>query len=231
MAALLGFDAVIHATRLPGTVSKDTSRGLYTRIDGYVAALPEVVRSLGDARLDALCLMHTGCSYAVGLEGEAELRSALALAGAPHTFTAADAVADTIAALDCTRIALVVPYPDWLSRTAVAYWEARGLTVTGVVKPRDVVSIYDITPEAVLESIARLDLGSTEAILLSGTGMATLHVLEDYAPRSEIPVVSANQCAAWQALRRCRGPDLARESLAPALRELHDRLVGRDEST
>ena len=108
-----------------------------------------------------------------------------------HTFTAADAVADTIAALDCTRIALVVPYPDWLSRTAVGYWEARSLTVTGVVKPRDVVSIYDITPEAVIESVARLDLRSTEPILLSGTGIATRQVLEDYAPRSEIPVVSA----------------------------------------
>ena len=202
MAALVASCAVIHATRLPGAVSKDTSEGLDARIEDYVAALPEVVRSFGGMHLDALCLMHTGCSYAVGLGGEERLRTALASAGATHAFSAADAAADTLAALNCTRVALVVPYPDWLSRLAVAYWEARGVAVTGVVKPQGVVSIYDITPEAVLKAITSLDLRSAEAILLSGTGMATLRVLEAYAPTSEIPVVSANQCAAWQALSR-----------------------------
>ncbi len=224
MAALVASRAVIHTTRLPGTVSEDTSRGLDARIDGYVAALPDVVRSFGGMHLDALCLMHTGCSYAVGLDGEEQLRTVLAHAGASHAFTAADAVAETLASLGCVRVALVVPYPDWLSRRAVAYWEARGLTVIGVVKPQGVVSIYDITPEAVLEAITRLDLRSAEAILLSGTGMATLRVLEAHAPTSEIPVVSANQCAAWQALSRCIGPRLELGSLAPALGELCNRL-------
>ena len=222
MASLVAACAIIHATRLPGTVAEDTSRGLDARIEGYVAALPEVVRSFGGMRLDALCLMHTGCSYAAGLDGEKRLRAALALGNVSHPFTAAEAVADTLEALGCARVALVVPYPDWLARAAVSYWEARGLAVTGVVKPRDVVSIYDITPAAVLESIARLDLRSADAVVLSGTGMATLRVLETYAATSEIPVVSANQCAAWQALSRCIAPELQLESLAPVLRELRN---------
>ena len=221
IAALMPPGGAIYAARLPGTVKQDTSRGLEGRIEGYVAALPDVVRSFGGMELDVLCLMHTGSSYVVGIDGEARLREALALSGADRAYTAAEATAKTLAALGAERIALVVPYPEWLAESSVAYWTARGFAVIDVAKPRDVVSIYEIPAQAVLDAIARLDWGKADAIVLTGTGMATLGVLESYAPKSDIPVISANQCAAWQALR----PRLAGEvALHPVLRELRARL-------
>lgn len=221
IAALMPPGGAMYAARLPGTVEQDTSRGLEGRIEGYVAALPDVVRSFGGMELDVLCLMHTGSSYVVGIDGEARLREALALSGADRVYTAAEATAKTLAAFGADRIALVVPYPDWLVESSVAYWTARGFAVVDVAKPRDVVSIYEIPSEAVLDAITRLDWGKADAIVLTGTGMATLGALESYAPKSDIPVISANQCAAWQALR----PHLAGEvTLHPVLRNLRNRL-------
>jgi len=221
IAALMPSGAALHVARLPGAVERDTSRGLDSRIKGYVAALPDVVRSFGGMELDALCLMHTGCSYVVGIEGEARLREALALSGADRTYTVAETIAETLAALGAERIALVVPYPDWLAEASVAYWTARGFSVLDVAKPRDIVSIYEIPPDAVLEAMSRLDRGNVDAILLTGTGMATLGALESCSPRSEIPVISANQCAAWEALRPRIASGMA---LHPVLHDLRARL-------
>ncbi len=225
MAALLPKDAAIHAARLPGIVEQETGRGLDARIRGYLAALPDVVRSFGGMALDAICLMHTGCSYVVGTQGEAGLREALDRAGAGHAFTAAGAVEATLAALGCRRIALVLPYPEWLCEAAVAYWEARGFTVAGVEKPRDVVSIYEIAPEDMIEAARRLDLGAADAILLSGTGPPTLRALAAPAPGNGIPILSSNQCVAWQALSRVAAAGAALPGLSPPLRDLADRLA------
>ena len=224
VAAFAPRGAAIYATRLPGAVEHETGKGLDRRIEGYVAALPDVARSFGGMRLDFICLMHTGVSYVVGPDGESGLRDDLALSGADHAFVAAGAVAETLAALECQRVALVLPYPNWLCEAAVAYWEARGLTVVDVARPDDVVSIYEITPDEVIEAIKRLDKADAEAVVITGTGMASYRAIESYAPTSEIPIVSSNQCVAWHALSlrltdRAEPPDLA-----PPMRDLRERL-------
>lgn len=160
--------AAIYATRLPGTVEHETGKGLDRRIEGYVASLADVARSFGGMPLDIICLMHTGVSYVVGPDGEGGLRDDLALSGADHAFVAAGAVAETLAVLECRRVALVLPYPDWLCEAAVAYWEARGLTVVDVARPQGVVSICEITPDDAIEAIERLDKADAEAVVITG---------------------------------------------------------------
>ena len=214
--------AALYATRLPGMVEHETGRGLDKRIEDYIAALPKVVRSFGGMALDAVCLMHTGCSYVVGVEGEARLRETLALGGANHAFTAAEASAQTLSALGAGRIALVLPYPDWLAEASVAYWTARGYEVVDVAKPRDVVSIYEIPTEAVLEAIGRLDTTKADAVLLTGTGMATTAALEACAPGSATPFISANQCSVWWALRRHVTSETKLHPVLEGLRSLLD---------
>lgn len=216
--------AAIYATRLPGTVEHETGKGLDSRIEGYVAALPDVARSFGGMPLDSICLMHTGVSYVVGPEGESGLRDSLALSGADHAFIAAETVSGTIAALECRRVALVLPYPDWLCDAAIAYWEGRGLSVVDVARPQDVVSIYEITPEDVIEAIGRLDRASAEAVVITGTGMASYRAIESYAPTSEIPVVSATQCVTWHALSLRVTDGAERPDLSAPLRDLSERL-------
>jgi maleate isomerase len=224
LAAFVPRGAAIYATRLPGTVEHETGKGLDERIKGYIASLPDATRSFGGMALDSICLMHTGVSYVVGVDGESGLREQLALSGADHAFVAAAAVAETLAALECRRVALVLPYPDWLCEAAVSYWEARGLDVVDVARPPDVVSIYEITPNEVIAAIRRLDAAAAEAVVITGTGMATFRAIETYAPASEIPVISSNQCVAWQAVNRrvAKGAELP--DLSPPLRYLCDKL-------
>lgn len=230
LAAFLPREAAIYATRLPGTVEHETGKGLDRRIEGYVASLPDVARSFDGMALDSICLMHTGISYVVGSDEESGLRETLALSGVDHAFVAASAIAETLAALECQRVALVLPYPDWLCEAAVSYWEARGLAVVDVARPPDVVSIYEIMPDEVIEAIGRLDLATAEAVVMTGTGMATYRAIESCAPTSEIPVISSNQCVAWQALSRRIADGAELPGLAPPMRDLRarlDRVSGR----
>lgn len=224
IAGLMPPGATLYATRLPGTVAHETGLGLDERIQGYIAALPDVVRSFGGMALDAICLMHTGCSYVLGAEGESRLTDALASSGAGHAFTAAEASAATLTGLKVERVALVVPYPDWLAEASVAYWTVRGFAVTAIAKPKDIVSIYEIPRDAVIEAIGSLDTSKADAVLLTGTGMATTAVLEACAPASAIPIVSANQCAAWRALRPHISPET---ELHPVLEDLRARLAAQ----
>jgi maleate isomerase len=224
IASLMPPGSALYASRLPGTVERETGRGLDRRIEGYIAALPDVVRAFGGMELDALCLMHTGCSYVAGLEAESRLTDALALSGAAHVFTAAEAGAATLEALGARRIALVVPYPDWLAEASSAYWTERGFRVMQVARPRDIVSIYEISFDAVVEVVRGIDTRGTDAILLTGTGMPTVEALEACARQCAVPVISANQCAAWHAL----WPRLLPETrLHPILESLRARLDGQ----
>ena len=71
-----------------------------------------------------------------------------------------------------------------------------------VARPRDVISIYEITPDEVIEAVGRLEKTNAEAVVITGTGMASYRAIASYAPTSEIPVISSTQCVAWHALGR-----------------------------
>ena len=68
-----------------------------------------------------------------------------------------------------------------------------GLAVVNFARPFDVPSIYEIMPDEVIEAIGQLDIATAEAIVITGTGMATHREIESYAPTSEILIISSNQ--------------------------------------
>ena len=54
-------------------------------------------------------------------------------------------------------------------------------------------SIYEIISGEVIEAIGQLDIATAEAVVITGTGMATHRAIEFYAPTSEIRIISSNQ--------------------------------------
>ena len=130
-------------------------------------------------------------------------------------------------ALHASRIALVSPYPAWLTEHSRAYWQSRGLQVQQVVQlstdDQAFHPIYALESQAAAQGIAAVTHTEVDAVLLLGTGLPTLPALAEhpYTPAGK-PVMSCNLVLLWHALELMRG-----QGQAPRAQELTEMLEER----
>lgn len=182
------------------------------RLEGYFHGIGEALRAFDTARPDVVLFACTGSSYLVG---DAAERAAFAAQPVP-VISAAGAVAAALAALGARKVAMVSPYPAWLTEASVAYWQSRGVEVLRVVSPEgdrtDTRRIYALGTTEAIAALGALDLAGADAVLLTGTGMPTLGAIAWHAARSRLPVVASNLCLAWAATQRLAGAALDADS-------------------
>jgi maleate cis-trans isomerase len=167
----------------------------------YIAALPAAARALAAVRPAVVVLAHTASSYASGFAGEPALVERLAaLTGAPAV-TAAGAVRAALQHLGVKRMALATPYPESVSAQARVYWQAAGFEIAGYRRLEDVASIYEESEERAAQLAGEANVASADGVLLSGTGLPTVGVLERLERELGKPVVSSTQASLWRALR------------------------------
>jgi len=210
---LLPPECALYATRLP-VIAGD----LQVRTDAYAAHYPAAVKSFGALALDAILVACTGPAYALGEAQDRALAASLAAAAGTKVEMASLAILDTLRALGARRIALVSPYPAWLTARSVAYWQGAGIRVVQTVAIGEEFRAYSLVTKEVVAALRQVDGGGADAVLLAGTGMATVDAIAAAGPEFAIPLVSSNLAAAWRllmALAGRPGVDLARA--APAL--------------
>jgi maleate isomerase len=192
----------IHFARLDsGAGAPGTPEAMEQRTLGYLDALPGAVRSFADLRLAVIVLAHTAVSYLNGAAGEEALGARLtALVGRPAT-TAAGAVRAGLRRLGVKRLALATPYPESISAAGRAFWEASGFEIVGYHRLPDVANIYEETEERAYTLGRAADVATAEAVLLSGTGLPTVGIVERLERDLGKPVVTSQQAALWRALR------------------------------
>jgi maleate isomerase len=194
----------IHFARLdpgdaPGDPGSRTGQDDRTRV--YLDSLPLVTRALAQVRPAVIVHAHTASSYAYGFANEPALVERLSsLAGAPAV-TAAGAVRAALQRLGAKRVALGTPYQASVSEQGRAYWQAAGFEIVGYERLGDAGSIYDETEERAYELARRADSPNADAVLLSGTGLPTVGVLDRLERELRKPVVSSIQACLWRALR------------------------------
>jgi maleate isomerase len=179
-----------------------TSRGgdLRRRLTDYFERLSTFIDQFDDITFDALGFACTGSSY--GLKAKEErirLASIETRKGYPIV-TAAGAAEQALRALAIQAIALVSPYPTWLTDACRAHWERRGVHVTATLQlppASPAQAIYAHTTPALLERVERFDTHGAEAVLLAGTGMPSLRALQPLELARGVPVLSSNLCLAW----------------------------------
>jgi maleate isomerase len=124
--------------------------------------------------------------------------------------TAAGAIEEALSWLGIRAVALVSPYPEWLTAASKAHWERIGMRVTNLLQlpsgggPSEPHRIYELTTPAVLTHLAGFDAMGADAILVSGTGMPSLRIILALGKSQNLPVLSSNLCLAW-ALAKPRG--------------------------
>jgi len=194
----------VHLARLvvsPSAGPAGVASGMEERTRGYLAALDGPARAIGAVAPSVVVLAHTSSSYLNGFAAEPALAQRLAaLSGAPAV-TAAGAVHAGLAALGVKRLALGTPYPEAIGALGRAYWQAAGFEVVSHRRLGDIDDIYATTEEQARELARAADSPAADAVLLSGTGMPTVGVLEALERELGKPVVSSNQASLWQALR------------------------------
>jgi len=194
----------IHFARLdpgdaPGDPGSRTGQDDRTRV--YLESLAVVARALAQVRPSVVVHAHTASSYANGFANEPALVERLAsLIGAPAV-TAAGAVRAALQHLGVKRVALGTPYQDSVSEEGKVFWEAAGFEIVGYRRLGDTGSIYDETEASVYELARAADAPQADAVLLSGTGLPTVGLLERLERDLRKPVVSSTQACLWQALR------------------------------
>jgi maleate isomerase len=185
----------------------------------YGERLGETIDRFAGLAFDSLGFACTGSSYLVDPDEERRRLDVLEAKKSYPIVTAAGAIAEALAWLGVRAVALVSPYPEWLTAASRAHWERIGLRVTNLLQlpsgpPQggspDSHRIYELTTPAVLGHVAAFDPMGADAILVSGTGMPSLRVilglraiLAGRGP-STPPVLSSNLCLAW-ALAKRRG--------------------------
>jgi maleate isomerase len=179
-----------------------TSRAgdLRSRLTDYLARLSTFIDQFDAITFDAIGFACTGSSYSLEAEEERIQLARIETRKGYPVVTAAGAVEQALMALAIRAIALVSPYPSWLTDACRAHWERRGVRVTATLQlppASPAQPIYAHTTPALVERVERFDTHGAEAVLLTGTGMPSLRVLQPLEVARGVPVLSSNLCLAW----------------------------------
>jgi maleate isomerase len=194
----------IHFARLQGFQAASTpgaAAGMEARTLAYLDELPGPARALGSVNPSVIILAHTASSYATGFANEPQLIDRLASLTGTTAITAAHAVSAALQHLGVKKLALGTPYPEIISAQARAYWEAAGFDVVGYRRLADVRDIYAENEERAYQLACQANTPEADAVLLSGTGLPTVRILETLEQDLNKPVLSSNQASLWRALR------------------------------
>ena len=215
LRALLPDGAGVHAARLPAMPGTTLAQ----RNERYAAAYPDALASFGDLHLDAQAVGLTGPSYALSPSEDEAFQARLSTEAGRPVVLPSRAIAHALAAAGLRRVIVLSPYPGWLTDRAAAYWQAEGLAVESVVKMSEEFRAYEMTPGEVLDALRGIQAGPGCAVVISGTGMATLDAVAAHQPECPALLLPSNLAIAW-ALHRALGLPAS-----PVLRRLSPRLA------
>ena len=194
----------IHFARLDSSSSSSAPGahgGMEDRTQAYLDSLPAVAPTLGAVNPAVVVLAFTAASYSHGFAREQVLADRIASLTGSRALTAAQAIFAALQHLGVKKLALGTPYPESISALGRAYWEAAGLKVVGYARLAGVENIYDESEERAYRLARQSDVPDADAVLLSGTGLPTVGVLEVLERDLGKPVISSNQASLWRALR------------------------------
>ncbi|MEU0567846.1 hypothetical protein ABZ297_20990 [Nonomuraea sp. NPDC005983] len=206
LARLLGSRADMHVSRFPVR----PGYSLAERLEMYNATLPDMIRSFGGLRLDALVMACSGSRYLIGPEQDRYRCEELSKEFGVPFASATLATWEAFEHVGTHDFILVSPYQPWLTELAERFWAEAGLIVTKVVPvfAKGRTSPYDVTPAELVRQVEEADLPHDAVVLFSGTGMATLPALGSLGTGNDRILLTSNLCSAWWALSQATGQPL-----------------------
>lgn len=195
---LLPADCAYVVGRLVSTEQDSTHR-----LRLYAEQLAASLDQFGGMPLDSIAFACTASSYLVGQSGEERIGATI---NRPVLW-AAQAIRRGLAQIGAHRIAVISPYPAEIHLAGIAYWRSAGFEVIDhrrvEIGSADTRAIYGLSTGAAHDALAAAKAAKPDAVLLSGTGMPTLALLD---AAGEPPVLSSNQCLAAAMIAQSKAP-------------------------
>ena len=201
MTALAPSGVSVHFNRMVAKGEGGTQVGQAERNRMMIERLEESALLLAMVKPAVIAVAHTATSYTLGPQSEARLIAQLQAATGTRVVTAFAAIAAALTRLGVKRLAYGTPYSEETTRLGKLHLEAHGFEIVRCERLPGVANIYDETAERAYLLGRLVDVKEAEAVLLSGTGLPTLPVLEALETDLGKPVISSNAAMMWHALR------------------------------
>ncbi|MFK7752323.1 MAG: hypothetical protein AB8B51_07215 [Sedimentitalea sp.] len=191
---------------------------VHARLLDYGTQFAATADQFADAPIDVLAAACSGASYLMGAAQERDVVAEVERQKRVPFITSALASVAALRQLGARDIALLSPYPQSLTKASRGYWQAHGFRLVGEAAPQPVKDeghpIYTMTPASVLAAYHALSDKRPDAVLMLGTGMATLEALRAGQKLGLAPAVSCNLALAWAASQSSRWDALSEAGLA-----------------
>lgn len=200
----------------PATVNMLVTRSVASgdsreRLVAYFEDLDTALESFGGLELDAFGFACTASSYLLEPGLEARRCEELSARFGYPVLTASQAIDGALRSARVKRLAIASPYPAWIAEACAKHWSDRGFDVVATTSAAagmtDTRDIYALDPQAACARFIADLAGDgrarpkADALLLTGTGLPTLSLLEPLRQALGVPVYSSNSCLAEACLR------------------------------
>jgi maleate isomerase len=166
----------------------------------------DAISVLAPAGFDALAYACLATSLVKGRAWNAQVEERMVRdASAPAT-SAASATLAALHALGARRVAVATPYRPQVQACVAPYFRDAGIEVVSeaALDAQDSFVLWRTTPHQLRELVARLELGSAQAMCLLATDLPCCELIAELEQSTGLPVVSTNQAILWQ-LQRSAG--------------------------
>lgn len=174
------------------------------RLVDYTTKFEATAEQFANAPVEAIVIACTGASYLIGADNETAITESMNARYGVPVLTAAQAATAALNELGAKRIALLSPYPESLNNLSAPYWEAQGFEIVAKTGPEleseAFHPIYAMATEGVYNAYQRLSNTEVDAVLMLGTGMATLAPILRGNAELHTPAISCNLALVWAAV-------------------------------
>ncbi len=141
-------------------------------------------------------------SFVNGVDYEKTLVAAIEGAGAKAAVTTSGALAEAIVALKISRMCVITPYDEELTRLLGMFLNQLGVTVLRSDHLGLGGGIWKVNYRTVAERIVAADQPEAQAIFVSCTNLRTYDIIDPLEEMLGKPILTANQLSMWACLGR-----------------------------
>jgi maleate isomerase len=190
-------DVTAHVTRLRMTGANRLA------FEELLPRIEQATRALVDARCDVVAFHCTANSMQGGKEGEQQILSTMARAGAARATTTITAIQNAFDAFGAKRIVLITPYSAetteheaaFLHRCGYEVLHAQGFALKGS-------DAYCATPsEFWRDRTIEMERADADAYLISCANISVFDVLPELEARLGRPIITSNMAVIWDTVR------------------------------
>lgn len=151
---------------------------------------------------EVVAFLCSSGSFIHGLAYEEALCEAIRQAGAPEAVTTSGALAEAVRELGLTRISVVTPYDEPLTRRLEEFLGELDVTVLRSQYLGLGGGIWKVNYRTVADLVMAADDPAAEAIFVSCTNLPTYDIIAPLERDLGKPVLTANQLTVWACLGR-----------------------------